>query len=79
LCEFLRRLSKIIHFSRSGSLIVKLDTNALPRIGEKVFDSRLREIGIIHDLFGPVARPYISLTPTTSDPFSLVGKIVYSQ
>lgn len=74
----MRRLNKIIHLSKSGSLIVKLDSGVCPKLGQRVFDSKLREIGKIRDLFGPVANPYISVTPTTSDPSSSVGKIVYT-
>ena len=78
-CEFLRRLNKIIHLSKSGNLIVRLDSNMYPKLGEKVFDSKLREIGKIRDIFGPVLKPYISISPTTSDPSSFVGKLVYSE
>lgn len=57
---------------------MKLDSNIHPRLGEKVFDSRLKEIGKIQDIFGPVAKPYISISPTTPDPSSSVGKMAYS-
>jgi len=76
-CQFLRRLNKIIHLSKSGHFIVKLDSSMCPKLGQRVFDNKLREIGKIQDLFGPVANPYISITPTTSDPSSSVGKIAY--
>jgi RNA-binding protein len=74
----LRRLSKIIHLSKSGNLILKLESDIHPRLGDRVFDSRLKEIGRIQDIFGPVAKPYISISPTTPDPSASVGKMAYS-
>jgi rRNA processing protein Gar1 len=49
------------------------------KLGGKVFTSKLREVGKIQDIFGPVNSPYISITPKISDPLSLVGKVVYSE
>ena len=74
----MRRLSRIIHLSKSGNLIVRLDSDLYPRIGAKVFDSKLKEIGKVQDLFGPVARPYISISPTVSEASTFVGRIIYS-
>ncbi|MGQ9542461.1 MAG: H/ACA ribonucleoprotein complex subunit GAR1 [Candidatus Bathyarchaeia archaeon] len=73
----MRRLSKVIHFSKGRNLIVKLDQNFCPRLGQIVYDSKLREVGKVRDIFGPVSKPYISITPTIPDPESLVGKVVY--
>jgi len=73
----LKRLSKIIHFSKSRNLIVKLEDNICPKLGQIVYDSKLREVGRIHDIFGPTSKPYVSITPTIPDPESLVGRIVY--
>ncbi|MBS7623694.1 H/ACA RNA-protein complex protein Gar1 [Candidatus Bathyarchaeota archaeon] len=74
----MRRLGKIIHLSRSGNLILRLEANNYPALGERVVDSRLKEIGRIQDVFGPSAKPYISISPTMNDPRSLIGKIAYS-
>jgi len=74
----LKRLNKILHLSKSGNLIVKLYADVPLKLGQKVFDSKLREVGKIQDLFGPVANPFISISPTVSDPSSFVGKVAYS-
>jgi len=73
----LKRLGKVLHFSKSRSLIVKLTAKPSTNIGSRVLDSRLREVGIVQDIFGPVASPYVSIRPVLSDPSSLVGKVVY--
>ncbi|WP_455282888.1 Gar1/Naf1 family protein [[Eubacterium] cellulosolvens] len=58
---------------------MRLNSDINLRLGERVFNSKLREVGKIQDIFGPVNRPYISITPKVSDPLSLVGKVVYSE
>lgn len=73
----LKRLGKILHLSKSRSLIVKLASEPSINVGSKVLDSKLREIGVIRDVFGPVASPYVAIKPVFSDPSSLVGKIAY--
>jgi RNA-binding protein len=73
----LKRLGKILHLSKSRSLIIKLASRPSVNIGSKVLDSRLREIGVIQDVFGPVAFPYVAIKPSSVDPSSLVGKIAY--
>lgn len=73
----LRRLGKILHLSKSRSLVVKLISEPSMRIGSKVLDSKLREVGVIQDIFGPVAAPYVTIKPTLPDSSSLVGKVVY--
>lgn len=72
----MKRLGKILHISRSRSLIVKVEAPP-PKLGSKIFDSRLREVGVITDVFGPVFSPYLSIKPSTINPRSYVGKTVY--
>lgn len=71
----LRRIGKVLHLSSSRSLILKTEKQV--NVGSRVLDSRLKEVGRVHDMFGPVASPYISVRPTVADPSSLVGKILY--
>lgn len=73
----LKRLGKILHLSKSRSLIVKLASEPSIDVGSKVLDSKLREVGIIQDIFGPVTSPYVAMKPMVPDPGHLVGRIVY--
>jgi len=73
----LKRLGKILHLSKSRSLIVKLASEPSIDVGSKVLDSKLREVGIIQDIFGPVTSPYVAVKPIVPDPNHLVGRIVY--
>ncbi len=65
--------------SKNGKLILRLNSDTNLKLGEKVFNSKLREVGKIQDIFGPVNSPYISIAPKISDPLSLVGKLIYSE
>jgi rRNA processing protein Gar1 len=74
----LRRLGKILHFSKSRSLIVKCDQAGFVKIGTKACDSKLKEIGKVQDLFGPIAAPYISIKPASPSHSKYVGRIAYA-
>jgi RNA-binding protein len=76
--DSLRRLGKILHFSKSQSLIVKCEQAGFVKVGTIACDSKLKEIGKVQDLFGPVTAPYLSIRPTANSPAKFVGRIVYS-
>lgn len=73
----MRRLGKVLHVSSSRSLILKTKDGEVI-VGSKVLDAKLREVGRVYDMFGPVDSPYVSVKPTVSDPSSLVGKVLYT-
>lgn len=73
----MRRLGKILHFSKSHSLILKLESKKLPSLKKEVYDSKLKKIGIIFDIFGPTSSPYVSIKPIVHEPKNLVGRVVY--
>lgn len=74
----LRRLGKILHFSKSRSLIVKCDQTGFVKMGTRACDSKLKELGKVHDLFGPVSSPYLAIRPTVVSPAKYVGRIAYA-
>jgi len=76
--ESLRRLGKILHLSSSRSLIVKCDEARFVKLGTRACDSKLKEIGKVQDLFGPISSPYISIRPSGPSPAKYVGRIAYS-
>jgi len=72
----LRRLGKIFHLSRSGNLILKLEDPRIPSTRD-VLDSKLRVVGRLVEVFGPVKSPYALVKPVASEPEGVVGKVVY--
>jgi len=74
----LRRLGKVLHLSKSRTLIVKLDPPKFVRPGTKACDSKLKNVGVVTDILGPVSGPYASVRPMIAKPESVVGRIVYA-
>lgn len=74
----MRRLGKILHVSKSRSLIARLEKEQYLKLGTKIFDSKLKQIGVVQDLFGPVRAPYISIRPTVAEPEKFAGRVAYS-
>ncbi len=74
----LRRLGKVLHVSKSRALIVKLDPPKFVKPGTKTCDSRLKSIGTVGDVLGPVSGPYASIRPSILKPESVVGRILYA-
>ncbi len=73
----MKRLGKILHLSKSRSLILKLESDAIPKLGSQVWDSKLKQVGVVYDVFGPITAPYVAVKPTISEPSTCVGKILY--
>ncbi len=77
----MRRLGKVLHLSKSGNLIVRVDAsnNDNPaRVGSEVYDTKLEKIGIVNNVLGPISAPYLSLTPGSNISLEKIeGKTVY--
>jgi len=74
----LRRLGKALHLSKSRALIVKLDAPKFLRPGKTACDSKLKNVGVVTDIIGPVSGPYVSIRPSVAKPESIVGKTLYA-
>ncbi|MHA2119471.1 MAG: H/ACA ribonucleoprotein complex subunit GAR1 [Candidatus Thorarchaeota archaeon] len=74
----MRRLGKVLHISKRGSIIIQTDKT--PPIGGRsiVLDKKAQEVGTIIDVFGPVKTPYVAVRPKRkTDPNKLVGQLLY--
>jgi len=74
----LRRLGKVLHISKRGSIILRTDKT--PSVGSRsvVLDSKAQEVGVIIDVFGPVKEPYVSVRPRSGlDTSKMVGQMLY--
>ncbi|HSA75777.1 MAG TPA: hypothetical protein VLE21_06270 [Candidatus Nitrosocosmicus sp.] len=71
-------LGEILHFSKSGRLIVKIDRNRKnPRAGSIVFNNE-KKLGKIVELIGSVKSPYASIVPFIQPRSKTVGTKVYT-
>ena len=73
----MRRLGKVLHLSKSLNLILRLEENPVPTISAQVYDYKLRNIGVVNNILGPVKGPYVSVKSNTSLDGSLVGRVLY--
>lgn len=61
-----------------GVAVVRCEDCDHPDIGTATVDERLDDLGTVVDVFGPVERPYLAISPPeTRRPASLVGETVY--
>jgi RNA-binding protein len=64
------------HRIAQGLAIVRVDD--VPRIGTEVVDDQLEVIGTVVDVFGPVERPYATVSPEDSRRLApLLGEPLY--
>ncbi len=73
----LRRLGKILHLSKSGNLIVQLEQPPVPSIGAQVVDYKLKRLGVVNNILGPVKNSYVSVKPVTDINGDFAGRVVY--
>jgi len=55
-----------------------LKAESLPRIRDRVVDEKLKPVGTVFDIFGPVSSPYVSVKPEMDDLHSLANRVLYS-
>lgn len=72
----MQRLGLVLHVSPSRNVIVKVEN--VPRIGETVVDERLKPVGKVVDLIGPVSSPYASVRVTIENPQKLANAKLYA-
>jgi len=64
-------IGTVMHVSKStGLMIVRAKEEA--GIGDFVYDSKRKRVGVVFDFFGPIGAPYIAVKPH-SDPAPFVG------
>ena len=54
-------IGKILGKSHSNHLIIRASDKKIPEIGEPVYTLEKKRIGNIADIFGPVAKPFLSI------------------
>jgi RNA-binding protein len=71
-------LGEILHFSKSGRLIVKLDRfDSSMKTGQNISNDQGKMIGKITEFIGPITSPYASILPFIQKKNKLTGMKVY--
>ncbi|RLM59432.1 H/ACA RNA-protein complex component Gar1 [Halobellus sp. Atlit-31R] len=61
-------------------LVVRCDDADHPAIGAEAVDESLTTVGRVVDVFGPVSRPYVAVSPSGDVPAaSVVGTRLYAR
>ncbi len=72
----MQRIGCVVHISSTGNMILKADS--VPRIGDRAMDENLKAVGMVFDIFGPAASPYVAVRPSVDDPSSYVQRVLYA-
>ena len=71
----LQRLGKVLHVTPSQNVVIKVSNP--PKIGAAVFDEKLKTVGKVFDVIGPVSSPYAVVKPAIKEPETLASKQLY--
>ena len=71
----LQRLGKVLHVTPSQNVIVKADKT--PKIGSAVVNEKIKVVGKVFDVIGPVSSPYVVIRPTIKDSEKIMAKQLY--
>ncbi|MFB6251092.1 MAG: H/ACA ribonucleoprotein complex subunit GAR1 [Halobellus sp.] len=75
----MRRLGTVTRTAQN-LLIVRCEDDDRPEIGVAAVDESLSTIGRVVDVFGPMSRPYVAVTPEQEvRAASLVGQRLYAR
>jgi RNA-binding protein len=76
----MRRIGTVSRTAQ-GLALVRWDGDAEPpAIGTELVDESLSSVGRVVDVFGPVSRPFLAVSPTSDDALAtLVGTKLYAR
>jgi RNA-binding protein len=75
----MRRVGEVVRIAQ-GLAIVRSSGDDYPGIGTEVVTDDLATAGSVVDVFGPVSRPYVAVTPDDGVRLpTLVGQRLYAQ
>lgn len=74
----MKRVGEVVRVAQ-GLAIVRSPDDGRPDVGDEVVDESLTVVGRVVDVFGPVERPYVAVTPDGDVPATLLGEKVYAR
>jgi RNA-binding protein len=75
----MQRLGQVVRTAQ-GLAIVRSPSEEYPNIGTTVVDEGLSTVGRVVDVFGPVSRPYVAVSPDEETQLAtLVGSKLYAR
>jgi len=75
----MRRVGDVVRVSQ-GLAVVRASDEAYADLGTDIVDEELTDIGRVVDVFGPVTRPYMAVSPADDIHLpGLVGSTLYAR
>lgn len=75
----MKRIGEAVRIAQ-GLIVVRSPDDGFPEVGTTVLSEDLEAVGEVVEIFGPVDRPYCSVTPNDDvHPAALVGGPLYAQ
>jgi RNA-binding protein len=75
----MRRVGEVVRTAQ-GVAVVRSPDGRYPEPGTALVDERLEDVGRVVDVFGPVDRPYLAVSPAAGVGLaSLLGQPVYAR
>ena len=75
----MNRVGEVVRLAQ-GLLVVRAPDESVPEIGTPVVDESLADVGRVVDVFGPVERPYVAVSPADDvEPPALLGEKLYAE
>lgn len=73
----MRRAGRVVGEAQ-GIAVVRSEDETHPSIGTDVLNDELTTVGTVVDVFGPVERPYLAVSPDGKrTPVSLLNEMLY--
>ncbi len=75
----MRRVGEVSRTAQ-GLAILRSPDESYPDVGTEVVDSDLRTVGRVVDVFGPIERPYVAVSPDDGVALpALLGEKLYAR
>jgi len=75
----MQRVGTVVRVAQ-GLAIVRLPDDSTPDLGTEVIDESLSTVGRVVDVFGPVDRPYVAVSPASGTRAAdLLGTKLYAR
>jgi len=75
----MQRLGEVVRTAQ-GLAVVRCDDGEHPDVGTEAVDEQLNSVGRVVDVFGPVSRPYVAVTPDEGTALAtLLGRKLYAR